>query len=95
MSEKAKRRVAIGAFVVALLIDGIAFVSTCDCPMPTKFSEVFVWREKICMQGEYPTRAADGSGGRSCVKNGEEPLPGMERYPPGQVPKYVGDKYDK
>lgn len=50
--------------------------------------------EHICADGEYPVKPVGGGLGGQCVKNGEQPPEGLEAYPPGQVPKVIGDKWD-
>jgi hypothetical protein len=53
------------------------------------------WHEKICRSGEYPAKAVGNASGRTCVAQGQNPPSGYVRYPAGQEPKYVGDKWDK
>jgi hypothetical protein len=52
-------------------------------------------RESICADGEYPVKAVGNTTGRACQANGTQPQPGYVRYPPGKVPQYVGDKWDR
>jgi hypothetical protein len=52
-------------------------------------------RDHECSSGEYPVLAANSlNGAGACVTNGEEPPAGYVRYPKGQVPERVGDKWD-
>jgi len=46
------------------------------------------------MSDEYPVKAVGPGGGSACVSDGQEPPDGMVRYPKGQVPERVGDKWD-
>ena len=51
-------------------------------------------RERVCSSGEYPVRTVDASdAGLACAPDGEEPPPGYERFPAGEVPEYVDDVY--
>lgn len=52
-------------------------------------------QDKICGGGEYPVKAVGSTTGSECVPNGKEPPAGYVRYPAGEVPKYVDDKWDK
>ncbi|MEU6014952.1 hypothetical protein ABZ826_13145 [Streptomyces sp. NPDC047515] len=51
-------------------------------------------QDAICGGGEYPVLAV-GSAGSACVPKGEAPPKGYARYPKGEVPEHVGDKWDK
>lgn len=51
--------------------------------------------EKICGGGRYPVKAVGNATGRACQDDGKEPPEGYVRYPAGQVPKHVGDKWDE
>jgi hypothetical protein len=51
------------------------------------------FQEAICRSGEYPVMQVGGTG-RQCVADGEEPPAGFRRYPAGQEPKHVDDKWD-
>jgi hypothetical protein len=50
--------------------------------------------DAICGGTDYPA-AAVNSTGRACFHAGQEPPAGYVRYPPGQVPQHVGDKWDE
>jgi hypothetical protein len=52
-------------------------------------------RQAICRDGEYPVKAVGNTTGRTCVPDGRQPPAGYVRYPDGQVPKYVDDKWDR
>ncbi len=51
--------------------------------------------ERICSSGHYPVKAVGSTTGADCVPDGEEPPEGYVRYPDGQVPEVVGDKWDE
>ena len=51
-------------------------------------------RDHMCGSNEYPVQAVGPEGGGQCVTNGKNPPAGTVRYPKGQVPKRVGDKWD-
>jgi hypothetical protein len=51
--------------------------------------------EAICGSDAYPVKAVGSTTGQSCVPRGEEPPAGYVRYPAGQVPKHVGDRWDE
>ncbi len=51
-------------------------------------------RQSICRSGEYPVAAVDSLTGRACVADGEQPPTGYVRFPEGQEPKHVDDKWD-
>jgi hypothetical protein len=40
-------------------------------------------------------KAVGNATGRTCVPDGEDPPAGYVRYPEGQVPEHIGDKWDK
>lgn len=47
------------------------------------------FRERVCLEGQYPVRyKADPSVGR-CYNDGETPSLVYETYPPGETPTYV------
>jgi len=52
-------------------------------------------RDAICGHGDYPVKAVGTATGSTCVKNGQPPPAGYVRYPAGQVPQHVDDKWDK
>ncbi|MYS22138.1 hypothetical protein GTW78_18565 [Streptomyces sp. SID4948] len=52
-------------------------------------------RDHECMSDEYPVQAVGPEGGSMCVTNGKEPPAGTVRYPKGQVPQRVGDRWDR
>ncbi|MYV97710.1 hypothetical protein GT354_05340 [Streptomyces sp. SID3343] len=52
-------------------------------------------KERICTSEEYPVKAVGSSTGVACVSDGREPDPGYVRYPEGQVPEHLDDKWDK
>jgi hypothetical protein len=49
--------------------------------------------DAICRSGEYPAIQVGGTG-RTCVTNGQEPPSGFARFPSGQEPRHVDDKWD-
>jgi hypothetical protein len=51
--------------------------------------------EAVCGGGEYPVKAVGTATGRACAPRGEDPPTGYVRYPAGQEPKHLGDKWDK
>lgn len=51
-------------------------------------------RDRECTSNEYPVQAVGPEGGSQCVTKGKEPPAGTVRYPKGQIPKRVGDKWD-
>nr|WP_222109920.1 hypothetical protein [Streptomyces cupreus] len=51
------------------------------------------YRENICSSGEYPVLQVNGTGS-ACVPDDQEPGEGYARYPEGEVPEYVDDKWD-
>src|SRR5262249_52382457 len=52
------------------------------------------FQDAICSSGEYPVTAVGGIGG-ACVPVGKNPPAGTVRYPKGEVPQHVGDKWDR
>jgi hypothetical protein len=50
-------------------------------------------KDAICGGGQYPVQAI-GDTGRQCVPDGQSPPTGFARYPAGQVPQHVDDKWD-
>lgn len=52
-------------------------------------------RDAICMPDEYPTAVIGYAGGGSCVSDGQQPPEGSVRYPEGQVPRHVDDRWDR
>ncbi|MEE4541138.1 hypothetical protein V2S66_04040 [Streptomyces sp. V4-01] len=73
--------------MVAMALAGVAVVgmtSACDVDL----------RDHECMSDEYPVQAVGPEGGSACATNGHEPDAGYVRYPAGQVPQRVGDKWD-
>lgn len=70
--------------------------------MPKKFAALAVlllclplsgcYKERICMEGEYPVLYQDTGTPARCVKNGETPPPGTTPYPPGQTPTWVSEQ---
>ena len=49
--------------------------------------------DAICGSGDYPVLQTGGTG-RQCVARGQAPPAGFARYPAGQEPKHVDDKWD-
>jgi hypothetical protein len=49
--------------------------------------------DAICGGDDYPVTTV-GSTGRTCVTAGQEPPAGYVRFPAGQVPRHVDDKWD-
>jgi hypothetical protein len=52
-------------------------------------------QEAICGGDDYPVKAVGNTTGATCVPEGQDPPEGYVRYPAGQEPKHVGDKWDK
>lgn len=53
-------------------------------------------RDHICNEHEYPTATIGYEGGNgSCVPDGKQPPKGEVRFPNGEVPQRVDDKWDK
>jgi hypothetical protein len=51
--------------------------------------------DHICKPDEYPVRQFGPTGlGQECARKGQEPPTGDVRYPKGQVPDRIGDKWD-
>ncbi|SHN10182.1 SCO0607 family lipoprotein [Actinacidiphila paucisporea] len=75
--------------VATLVLAGAAFTAlTTACSLDD--------RESMCMPDEYPVTAVGyAGGGDACVTKGEQPPEGMIRYPAGQVPQHVDDKWDR
>ncbi|MFI0898502.1 SCO0607 family lipoprotein [Streptomyces sp. NPDC020983] len=74
---------------ITLLLAGAAVITglTAACSLDT--------REGMCMPDEYPVAAIGYAGGGGCVSEGQKPPSGTVRYPAGEVPQYVDDKWDK
>jgi hypothetical protein len=74
---------------ITLLLAGAAVTGlSAACSLDT--------REGMCMPHEYPVAAVGyAGGGGGCVSEGQEPPSGTVRYPAGEVPRYVDDKWDK
>lgn len=51
--------------------------------------------DAICGSHEYPVKAVGSTTGQACQANGKQPPAGYVRYPAGEVPEHVGDKWDK
>ncbi|MFC1414739.1 SCO0607 family lipoprotein [Streptacidiphilus sp. N1-12] len=51
-------------------------------------------RDAVCRGSEYPVASVGSPGGGACVSNGKQPPTGYVRYPEGQVPQHVDDKWD-
>ncbi|MFE7513282.1 SCO0607 family lipoprotein [Streptomyces sp. NPDC057540] len=51
--------------------------------------------ERVCGSGRYPVKAVGNASGQDCVADGQEPPRGWVRYPAGEVPEYVGDRWDR
>jgi hypothetical protein len=49
--------------------------------------------DAICASGEYPVIQVGGTG-RTCVADGQPPPSGFARFPAGQEPRHVDDKWD-
>lgn len=49
--------------------------------------------DAICSSGEYPVIQVGGTG-RACVAGDQQPPSGFARFPSGQEPKHVDDKWD-
>ncbi|MFK0211861.1 SCO0607 family lipoprotein [Streptomyces sp. NPDC090298] len=52
-------------------------------------------QERVCGSGHYPVKAVGNADGQDCVADGQDPAEGWVRYPAGQVPRYVGDEWDR
>jgi hypothetical protein len=50
-------------------------------------------QDAICRSDEYPVQQVGGTG-RQCVPQKQEPPAGWARYPAGQEPRHVDDKWD-
>jgi hypothetical protein len=50
--------------------------------------------DAICSNGFYPVKQVNVTGGRACVRDGDEPQSGYVRYPAGKVPQHVDDEWD-
>ena len=50
--------------------------------------------DHICEEGQYPVKAVGGTIGGACQQDGTRPPAGYVSYPRGEVPQYVGDKWD-
>jgi hypothetical protein len=50
-------------------------------------------QDAICGSGSYPVIQVGGTG-RQCVDKGQNPPTGFARFPSGQEPKRVDDKWD-
>ena len=50
--------------------------------------------DAICGSDDYPVKLVGSTTGRACVAKGEQPPAGYVRYPAGQEPRHVGDKWD-
>jgi hypothetical protein len=48
----------------------------------------------MCESDEYPVQAVGAPGSGMCVTKGDEPAAGYVRYPAGEVPQLVDDKWD-
>ncbi|SEB99586.1 hypothetical protein SAMN05428939_1286 [Streptomyces sp. TLI_105] len=55
----------------------------------------FQIHDRVCSSGHYPVKAVGNTTGGDCVADGQEPFEGYVRYPAGQVPEYVDDKWDR
>lgn len=49
--------------------------------------------DAICSSGQYPVIQVGGTG-RACVTDGQKPPSGFARFPSGQEPQHVDDKWD-
>jgi hypothetical protein len=84
---RARVRVRVRSSVVALSLAGVAAMGlTAGCGMDL--------RDHECMSDEYPVKATGPEGGSACQTNGQAPPAGYVRFPAGQVPQRVGDKWD-
>lgn len=73
--------------LIAVSVAGAAamgLVTACDAD----------FRDRECMSNAYPVQAVGLAAGRMCVAKGLEPPAGFVRYPAGQVPQRVDDKWD-
>jgi hypothetical protein len=68
-------------FAAAVLLAGVAGLAAGCGP------------DAICRSGEYPVIQVGGTG-RACVANGDQPPSGFARFPSGQEPEHVDDKWD-
>jgi len=50
-------------------------------------------QDAICGSGDYPVLQVGGTG-RQCVAKGQQPPAGWSRFPAGQTPAHVDDKWD-
>jgi len=50
-------------------------------------------QDAICGSGDYPVLQVGGTG-RQCLTKGQDPPAGWSRYPAGQAPEHVDDKWD-
>lgn len=50
--------------------------------------------DHMCEVGQYPIKAVGGTTGGACQQDGTKPAAGYVSYPQGEVPQYVGDKWD-
>jgi hypothetical protein len=72
---------------IALLLASAAVTGLATaCSMDT--------RDAMCMPDEYPVAYVGHAGGGACVAKDEEPPKGSLRFPAGQVPQHVDDKWD-
>ncbi len=53
-----------------------------------------VTADHMCEVGEYPVKAVGNTTGGACQQDGTRPPAGDVSYPRGEVPQYVGDKWD-
>ncbi|WP_328466428.1 SCO0607 family lipoprotein [Streptomyces sp. NBC_00448] len=84
---RAAGRHGIRASMVGAVLVGAAVVATSTaCGVDL--------RDRECTSNEYPVQAVGPEGGGQCVTKGKEPPAGTVRYPKGQEPKRVGDKWD-
>lgn len=65
----------------------------CLLIVPLAVSGCGGWEEHVCGDGSYPAAQIAGPGSY-CESNGTEPSSGFIRYPKGQVPEMIGDKWD-
>ena len=83
---RSKRRVRLRSSLLALSLTGLTAAGLTACSMDI--------RDHECMSNEYPVQAIGPQGGGACATNGQAPPKGYVRYPKGQVPQRVGDKWD-
>lgn len=50
-------------------------------------------QDAVCGSGDYPVLRVGGTG-RQCLPKGQAPAAGWARFPSGQVPAHVDDKWD-